>query len=131
MDPNLFHLDEGRLFEVLFAIIALSFLVERALSVLFGWKPFVERYSGKGTKELIALLTSSIICIVWEFDALSILFVREHMTLYGEIFTGAIVAGGAKGSVKLFYDVLNIKSTAERKAEAKKKPEKSASHASE
>jgi hypothetical protein len=36
MDPNLFHIDLERLFEVLMAIVVLSFFVERALSLLFG-----------------------------------------------------------------------------------------------
>jgi hypothetical protein len=113
MDPNLFNLDENRLIEVLFTIVVLSFFVERALSVLFGWRPFVKRYDGKGVKEIIALVVSAAICIAWEFDAFSILLVSEKMTLYGKILTGAIIAGGSKGSVKLFRDVLNIRTRAE------------------
>jgi hypothetical protein len=120
MDPNLFHLDEGRLFEVLFAIVVLAFFVERALSLVFGWKPFVERLSNKGVKEIIALITSAIVCVTWEFDAFSILFVREKMTLFGEILTGAIIAGGSKASLALFQDILKIKSSAEKSADEKK-----------
>lgn len=124
MDPNLFHLDEGRLFEVLFAIVVLAFFVERALSLLFGWKPFVERLSNKGVKEIIALTVSAIVCVNWEFDAFSILFVQEKMSLFGEILTGAIVAGGSKASLALFQDLLKVKSSAEKSADDKKEATK-------
>ena len=35
MDPNLFHLDYGRTFEVLLTIVVLAMIVERTLSILF------------------------------------------------------------------------------------------------
>ncbi len=35
MDPNLFHIDWDRLFEVLLAIIVLAFFLERAPALLF------------------------------------------------------------------------------------------------
>lgn len=114
MDPNLFHVDGERLIEVLFTIIILSFFVERALSLLFESRFFIQRYAGRSLKELIAFTVSSVVCYVWEFDALSILLVKEHMTVYGEIITGSIVAGGTKASVKLFRDLLGITSNAEK-----------------
>mgnify|MGYP006280759889 FL=1 len=43
MDPNLFHIDFEQLMEVLLTIIVLSFLVERALSILFESRTFIER----------------------------------------------------------------------------------------
>ena len=41
MDPNLFHLDWGRVFEVLVAIVIMAFLMERALAVLFESRIFI------------------------------------------------------------------------------------------
>ncbi|MFI5217954.1 MAG: hypothetical protein ACHQNT_00600 [Bacteroidia bacterium] len=114
MDPNLFHIDGERLVEVLFTIVVLSFFVERALSLIFGSRFYVTRLEDKHIKELIAFTASALICWRWQFDALSILLVQEKMTIYGYLITGAIIAGGTKGSVKLFHDVLNIKTTAER-----------------
>jgi hypothetical protein len=39
------------------------------------------------------------------------------MTWYGMIITGAIIAGGTKGSIKLFNEVLGFKSSAEKARE--------------
>jgi hypothetical protein len=114
MDPNLFHLDAERLIEVLFTLIVLAFFVERALSLLFESRFFIGRYSGRSLKEPIAFVSSAILCYVWQFDALSILLVREHMTVYGEIITGSVIAGGTKASVKLFRDLLGVTSNAEK-----------------
>ena len=118
MDPNLFHIDGERLIEVLFTIVVLSFFVERALSLLFGSRFYIRKIDDKSLKELIAFAASVLICWRWQFDALSILLVQEKMTIYGYLITGAVIAGGTKGSVKLFHDVLNIKSTAERERDA-------------
>ncbi len=41
MDPNLFHLDYERLFKVLITIVVFSFFVERALSVVFEMRWFI------------------------------------------------------------------------------------------
>lgn len=46
MDPNLFHMDYERLFEVLVTIVVLSFFIERALSVIFESRFFVEWNEG-------------------------------------------------------------------------------------
>lgn len=117
MDPNLFNLDYGRLFEVLVTIVVLSMLIERALSVLFESRPFIENVAPKvgGSKELITLISSVTVCIVWKFDAISVLIVSsETMLIPGMVITGLIIAGGSKGSVKLFKDVLGFMSSAER-----------------
>lgn len=124
MDPNLFHVDSERLVEVLFTIVVLSFFVERALSILFGSRFFVTRFSDKSLKEPIAFAVGVFICWKWQFDALSIILVQEHMTFYGYIITGAIIAGGTKGSVKLFQEVLNWKTTAEKERAKQLKTEK-------
>lgn len=114
MDPNLFHVDWGRLSEVLIAIIVLSFVVERALSVLFESRFFVGRFKEKSLKELIAFIVGAAICWYWDFDAVSMIFLKDSVTVYGAIVTGAVVAGGSKASIKLFHDLMNVKSSAAR-----------------
>ncbi len=142
MDPNLFHLNYERIFEVLVAIVFLSIIVERALSVLFESRIFIENTeSGEvvvkmrnlsesskngsykktlklkkksGLKEFIAFGVSVAVCWLVQFDALTISFVSsETMSEFGYIFTGAIVAGGSKGSIKLFKDWMGFMSSAE------------------
>ena len=67
MDPNLFHLDYERVFEVLVTIVIFSFLVERALSVIFESRWFINIYEAKekrkGMKEVIALIVSIALCV--------------------------------------------------------------------
>lgn len=119
MDPNYFYIDYERLFEVLITIVIFSFFIERALSVLFESRSFIKMYDAsdkrKGAKEIIALIVSIAVCIYWKLDALSIIMVsHEETTVAGYILTGAIVAGGSKGSIKLFRDIMGFMSSAEK-----------------
>jgi len=112
VDPNLFHLDWDRTFEVLAAIVVLSMIVERALSLLFENRKLIDKFSGTGTKELIAFFVSALVCFFWDFDAVSMIVLREETTRLGELITAGVIAGGSKGSIKLFRDVLKFRSGA-------------------
>lgn len=116
MDPNLFHIDYERTFEVFVTIVVLSMIVERTLSLLFESRPFIEKTKNvHGLKEIISFVVSSAVCIFWKFDAVTIVIVSsDKMTIPGMILTGGIVAGGSKGSVKLFKDWLGFMSSAEK-----------------
>ncbi len=118
MDPNLFHLDWERVGEVLVAIVILAFLLERALAVLFESRFFIKRWKEKSLKELIAFVVAVLACWYWDFDAVSMIFLKEKVTLLGMVITGGIVAGGSKASIKLFRDVMGFKSTAQSLKEA-------------
>ncbi|MCX6233376.1 MAG: hypothetical protein NT175_01430 [Bacteroidetes bacterium] len=145
MDPNLYHLDYEKLFEVLLTIVFLSIFIERALALLFESRAFIEKTESgdtvakmkrinledpeykklsekkkiTGLKELISLVVAVAVCWIWKFDALTILFVTsDQMHLYGYLLTGAVIAGGSKGSVKLFKDTMGIMSSAEKQRES-------------
>lgn len=122
MDPNLFHVDWERTFEALVLIIILAFVVERALAVLFEVPIIVARVPS-GAKALVAVGVSIWVCYVWHFDALSIIILAERTSVPGYIVTGAVIAGGSKASIKLFHDLLDVKSTAVREAEPLKQLE--------
>ncbi len=115
VDPNLFYLDYARLFEVLIAIVILAFLLERALSLLFESRFFINHGQGKSLKELIAFVAGIVVCWYWDFDAISMIFLKAKVTYFGAALTGAIVAGGSKASIKLFRDIFGFMSTAEEK----------------
>ncbi len=117
MDPNLFHLDWERVSEVLVAIVILAFLLERALAVLFESRFFKKRWKEKSLKELIAFVVAVLACWYWDFDAVSMIFLKEKVTLLGMVITGGIVAGGSKGSIRLFRQLMKIKSTAQQEEE--------------
>lgn len=116
MDPNLFHLDWERLWEVIVAISVLAILLERALSLVFEHRVFVERFGGKGLKEFIAFGMALWVAWYWDFDAVSMIILKAETTIPGYLITAGIIAGGSKGSVKLFQDLMNIQSTASRAA---------------
>ena len=114
MDPNLFYLNWDLLFEVFMTLIFLSFVIERALALFFESNFYVNRFSGKGFKPLIAFIVSFGICLWVQFDALSILFSRDKTHIIGYIITAAIIAGGSKASIALFKDFWKVMSDAER-----------------
>ena len=81
------------------------------------------RKEKKGIKEFIAFIVSTGICFIWQFDAITIILqTKNEMTWYGMIITGAIIAGGSKGSVKLFKDLMGIRSTVDEVRQNVKKP---------
>ena len=112
MDPNLFHLDWDRVTEVLATLVVLSMILERALAPIFEQKNLVRPLSENGWKGPIAFVVSLIVCVIWKFDALSMIVLRDSTHPVGYAVTAATLAGGAKGSVKLFRDVLGWQSTA-------------------
>ena len=114
MDPNYFFIDWPRVVEVLAAVVLMSFIIERALALVFESRLFIDNAKEKGIKEPIALVVGIVVCWFWHFDAVSVIFIQKSVTVPGVILTGAVVAGGSKGSLKLFRDVLKFKSTAEK-----------------
>lgn len=119
MDPSQFRIDWEVLTEVLISIIVLAFFIERALSIVFEHRWFVEKLGKSGLKEPIAFLVSLAIVRYWNFDALGIVFHADVTTWWGYLVTAAIVAGGSKASIKLFHDFLQVKSNAVREVAAK------------
>ena len=117
-DPNLFHLDWDRTFEVLATIAVVAVMIERALSLIFENHRFVTALKETGLKELIAFGVSGFVCWHWNFDALSSILLTDRTSHLGELITAAVIAGGSKGSVKLFRDVLGIQSRAYARAQS-------------
>jgi len=117
VDPNMFYIDWTRVSEVLVAIVIVSFILERGLALLFETRWFISRYKDRSLKEPIAFIVAAFVCIFWEFDAVSAILLKEKMTVPGELITAGIVAGGSKASIKLFRDVLKLKSAAQQELE--------------
>jgi hypothetical protein len=112
MDPNLFHVDFERVGEVLVAIIVLAFFLERGLALLFEHRWYIKRLDQKGFKEPIAFLVALLICVTWQFDAVSAVILTEKTYFLGYLVTAGIIAGGSKAAIKLFHDVMGVKSSA-------------------
>ena len=118
MDPLLFGVNQEVVVEVLSMIILLALIIERALSVLFEWRPLLEKLNNKGIKEPVALIVSLAVVISYKFDALAILFTDESNSYFGYFVTAAVIAGGSKGAIKLFRDWMGWKSQAQKDKEA-------------
>ena len=112
MDPKLFHIEWGRVAEVMVAIVILAFFLERALALLFEHRLFLKHFKGRGLKEVIALGIAYVICSRWQFDAISLVVTSEHVTRTGELITAAVIAGGSKASMRLFHDLMGARSSA-------------------
>jgi hypothetical protein len=104
--------------EVLAAVVVLSFVVERALAIIFESEFYVKYLSSFEIKEVVAFALSFYICWHWQFDIVSVLLRGETMSVLGEAITGAVIAGGSKASLKLFRDVIGIQSSAEKERRA-------------
>ena len=63
-------------------------------------------------KEALGFLLALVICWTWDFDAVSIILLSEQTKLFGVIVTALIIAGGSKASIRLFHNILNIRSSA-------------------
>jgi hypothetical protein len=70
-----------------------------------------------------AFAVSLVVCLRWKFDALSMTILSDRISVIGQVVTAAVIAGGSKGSMKLFRDVLGWKSSAYADYEAAKKAE--------
>lgn len=114
MDPNLFHINWDRTLEVLVTIIILSFLIERALALVFEHRWYVSTFGEKGLKELIAFGFALGVCWVWDFDALSMIILKSETQFLGKLITAGVIAGGSKASIALFRNVLKVQSEASK-----------------
>ena len=71
-----------------------------------------ERLKNAPIKEGLALVVAAGVCIATDFDAFAIIMLTQETSLAGAFLTGAVVAGGSKASIKLFHDVLGVRSGA-------------------
>lgn len=126
MDPNIFAIDWERTIEVLGVIVLLAFFLERALAPFFESRYFIANLDKRSLKEVIAFLLGFLICWWWKFDAVSILLVSGSgsTSFPGYALTGAIIAGGSKASLRLFRDILGLRSKALQEAEDQDKQER-------
>jgi hypothetical protein len=119
MDPNLFRLDWERVTEVLATIVILSFLLERALAIVFTHRWYIGAFHKRGFKTPIALALAGYVCWRWRFDALSMIILTDSITVPGTLITAGVIAGGSQASIKLFRDVLGFQAEVEKEVAQK------------
>lgn len=101
-------------------LVVLSMFLERALAFVFEnpWYVYLaEQAKAKGhndawIKAVLALAGSFVICNVYGFDVVAILFNKTLTaaapTPFGVFLTALIAAGGSAGAISLFQGFLNI-----------------------
>jgi hypothetical protein len=104
------------------ALAILAIFVERALATLFESKLWVKYIDPRWAwaKEVICLALCYKVCVLLGWDAVSMVAGHPDVHTAGLWITAATMAGGSKGSKKLFYDFLDIKSNAARDAQLAK-----------
>jgi len=112
--PPILPVNGNEVFTILWVIVVLAFMVERALAVPFehrAWQALERDFHLRGLKELLAVLLAYQIGARTGFDALALMF-HQPSDLQTRLVTALIIAGGSKGAVKLMQDVLGIKKPA-------------------
>ena len=94
MDPNLFRVDWKGLFEVVVALVVVSFLFEQALAFLCETRAYNNLVQGKSFKKIIAFVVEASVCWFWDFDVFSMIFLKEEVTFPGAVITGALLLEG-------------------------------------
>lgn len=63
-------------------------------------------------KEFIAVGTAIAVCFIWNIDIFNFALRADETKFWGKILSAIMVAGGSKASIRLFHDLLGIKSHA-------------------
>jgi hypothetical protein len=99
-------------FGALVLIVVLALVLERALAIVFEWGVWDVWLAKTRLRAPIALLVSYIICASLHFDILMVIGNQPASNFaisnVGVFLTAATVAGGSKGAIKLFQDVLGF-----------------------
>jgi uncharacterized BrkB/YihY/UPF0761 family membrane protein len=93
-------------------IVVLSLILERALAVIFEWGVWDVWLAKTSLRAPLALLASYVICATLKFDILIVISKKDPATFavlsIGTFVTAATIAGGSKGAITLFQNVLGF-----------------------
>ncbi len=97
---------------VLFTIVVLAMVLERALSVVFEWGVWDEFLAKHSLRAPLSLIASYAMCAYMKLDILLTIAKKDPATFQllsiGTFVTAATIAGGSKGAITLFQNVLNF-----------------------
>ncbi len=93
-------------------VVVLAMVLERALSVIFEWGAWDVWLARKNLRAPLSLLASYLICAYMKLDILLTIGKQDpsKFALFsiGTFVTAATIAGGSKGAITLFQEVLNF-----------------------
>ncbi len=113
---------------VLFTVVVLAMVLERALSVIFEWGVWDKFLAEKKLRAPISLLAAYAMCAYMKLDILLTIVKKDtasfQLISIGTFVTAATIAGGSKGAISLFQNVLNFSkggTVADKEAKAARK----------
>ena len=112
-----------KLGQVLLMYLVLAVVFEAALTPLFSWRFFLERFDGKGIK--VPVVVGVVFIVLWKYDLdifPNLLAIFGHFgetSISGQILTALLVAGGSDGVMRIFAK-LHIRNPGELKDKAAK-----------
>jgi len=121
--------------KILLMYLILAMVFEAALTPIFSWRVFLERFDGKGYKVPVAVII--VFLVLWKYDLdifpklLTILGypMGSKVSLAGQIVTALLIAGGSDGVLQIFTKLgirnplaLKKKAGAAQRSLAEKKP---------
>ncbi len=104
---------------LLFKVVLLAMVVERAMVLLFEWRWYERTVGGWGLKVPITYIVAAIICFRNKFDVFQAILGPEksgEASDMGMVLTAAVVAGGSAGAITLFQGVLKMTKSAQKDA---------------
>ncbi|MEP7030086.1 MAG: hypothetical protein ABI830_04055 [Pseudolabrys sp.] len=109
-------------------VVVLAMFLERALSVVFEWGMWDEWLARNSLRAPITLVVSYVICSAMQLDLLHVVGSKDAVPFsllsVGTFLTAGTIAGGSKGAIALFQNVLNFSkggTVAPREAKAAQK----------
>ncbi len=101
----------GKVGEVLLVFLVLSVVFESALTPVFNWRVFRERFNGKGVKTPIVVILAFVVFWSYDLDIINDILVAVNYiaetdprgyTLGGQALTALLIAGGSSGIFRIF-----------------------------
>jgi len=101
----------GKVGEVLLVFLVLSVVFESALSPLFNWRVFREKFNGKGVKTPIVVILAFVVFWSYDLDIINDILVAVNYiaetdprgySLGGQALTALLIAGGSSGILNIY-----------------------------
>lgn len=120
IDPMFFTVNWELVLEAVGTVVLISFIVERSLAVFFESRWYIEKSKSSSSpmrkiKEPTAYLISLLVCLAFGFNMMAVVFPNSEgfpAEAMGFLLTAGVIAGGSKGSIRLFRDLLGFQSNA-------------------
>lgn len=110
---NLEVLDLEKLGAVFVLWVVLAVIIEESAGVIFNWKPYKDKFSGKGLKTPIVFVLSALICAYFNIDILIALFdsvgIMENSNWVSTGVSALLLTGGSSTAFRTLNRVREAK----------------------